>query len=181
MSISENPYASPVAGVTAGELEGTDAEQIRKMYLSHEASVQSIGLLYYLGGIGAILFVLGSAAGTPTSRTPSLVMISLGVGLMIVQFALGRGLRKLRPWVKAPVGLFSAIGLLGFPVGTVVSAYILYLIFSRKGTMVFSPEYQEIIRLTPHIRYRSSPLMIILLALLVAVLVTIVIAAMLHR
>ena len=48
----------------------------------------------------------------------------------------------------------AAIGLLGFPVGTLINAYILYLLLSKKGALILSPAYAEIRRATPHIRYR---------------------------
>jgi len=67
-------------------------------------------------------------------------------------------------------------GLLGFPIGTLISVYILYLLFSQKGADVCSPQYQAVIAATPHIRYRTSKIVIGLLVL-VAVLVAIGVAA----
>jgi hypothetical protein len=44
--------------------------------------------------------------------------------------------------------------------------YILYLLFSKKGATVFSEEYQRVIAATPEIKYRTSIVIWILLALL---------------
>ena len=38
----------------------------------------------------------------------------------------------------------------------IIPAYILYLLLSSKGAMVFSTEYKEIIARTPHVKYRTS-------------------------
>ena len=60
-----NPYA-PTSNVSPTEA-ASDVETYRRTYLSHEASVKSIGVLYFLGAIflipmGLISFV-GAAAG----------------------------------------------------------------------------------------------------------------------
>jgi len=58
-----NPYNAPISSTIENAPGG--AEAIRNQYLSHEASVKSIGLLYMLGGILGILVrydVWGDAA-----------------------------------------------------------------------------------------------------------------------
>ncbi len=37
-----------------------------------------------------------------------------------------------------------------------IYTYVLYLLLSSKGTMVFSPGYQAIIPQTPHVKYKTS-------------------------
>ena len=44
----------------------------------------------------------------------------------------------------------------GSVVLSLILGYILYLLLSKKGSMVFSPEYRLIIERTPHIKYRTS-------------------------
>jgi hypothetical protein len=46
-----------------------------------------------------------------------------------------------------------------------INGYILYLVFSQKGKTVFSDEYQAVIQQTPHIKYRTSIIIWILLGL----------------
>lgn len=109
--------------------------------------------------------------GTPGGRE-FLILIGLPLlllALIILQFALAGGLRKLRPWVRIPVIILSIIGLIGFPLGTIISGYVLYLMLSAKSKMVFSTEYQRVIAQTPHIRYRSNLLVTVLVVLLVLV------------
>jgi hypothetical protein len=166
-----------------GESSTSVAEATRKEYLHHEASVKSIGFLYYLGGVAVLLIgigtlnwiggVRGTSARAAGPIFVSIFLLILGAG----QLWVGTGLRGLRRWARIPTGILSGIGLLGFPVGTIINAYILYLIFSQKGKTVFSDEYQAVIEQTPHIKYRTSIVVWILLALVVGLIVLGLVAA----
>ncbi len=63
-----------------------------------------------------------------------------------VFFLLGRGLRRLRRGVRGPTIALAGLGLLGFPLGTLINGYILWLMLSKKGQLVFSPEYAAVDR-----------------------------------
>ena len=135
------------------------AEQTRKQYLNHEASVKSVGSLYQLGA--AMLLLLGVAlmAGTVSGRlemAPPILVLAVFFVLGGLQFWMGHSLRKLKPWSRIGAGILSGIGLLGFPLGTLINGYILYLLFCKKGAFVFSADYQRIIAETPHVKYRTS-------------------------
>jgi hypothetical protein len=69
-----------------------------------------------------------------------------------------------------PIGIIASIGLFFFPWGTVINGYILWLLFSSKGRFVMSPEYQEVIAATPHMKHRTSIVVILLGILLLVVL-----------
>ena len=175
----QNPYA---AGVVQKENVHADVEAIRHQYLSHEASIKSIGILYILSGAFAVLAGFGyviaavnlfntpTQAGQPPNDAlagfllvAGPIVIMLGAG----QIAVAIGLRKLAPWSKIPTAVLAGIGLLFFPVGTLINGYVLYLLLSEKGTMVFSPQYKEVIRQTPHIKYKTSIIVLVLLGILV--------------
>lgn len=172
----DNPYAAPESVITPIPVHHTASEQIRQEHLPHEASVKSIGTLYYLGAIILSLAFLSYAVTTSQIlRTGTLggyelaLLIGSGLlilGLIVLQWKLAGGLRKLRPWVRIPIIIFSVIGLIGFPLGTIISGYILYLMLAAKSKMIFSPEYQQIIAETPHIRYKSSILKTVLVVIL---------------
>ena len=170
-----NPYAMPsdeFGYASAGD--GSEAERIRKELISHEASIHSIGVLYLIGAVfgtivGIFLAVAGVAAINQNGAPDATVGLLMGVfvtGLSIGQGFVGFGLRRLQSWTRIPVGILSGIGLIGFPLGTLINGYILYLIFGKKGSRVFTPEYQEIIRKTPHIKYKTSIIVKIFLILL---------------
>jgi hypothetical protein len=120
------------------------------------ASIKSIGVLYYLGALAmgpAGIFMLWAV---PKASPDVVLGGAIGVGFAVVMAVCGYGLRRLRRWVRLPVGIFAGLGLLGFPLGTLINGYILYLIFSQKGRTVLSEEYQAVIAATPEIRYRTS-------------------------
>lgn len=164
-----NPYAAPSAspygGYAPGGMSQSEAERIRRELISHEASIQSVGSLYLLSailcGLGLVImlgvvvfsFVGGDGAAETLGFTIGFALLYGLIGAL--SFWLGKGLRQLDIRVRTVAIVLSAIGLLGFPVGTLIHGYIIYLLVGEKGNRVFSPEYAEVIRATPHIQYKS--------------------------
>jgi len=173
-----NPYAPPAARVDDVGVN-SEAEAIRRAHISHEASIKSVALLYYLGGVLVTLSALAMlmVSTQPVGTATAVVLLAVGVA----QLFAGWGVRALRGWGRNVGTVLSAIGLLGFPVGTLVNIYILYLFLSKKGRTVFSPAYKEIIAATPDVRYRTSILVWIFLALLAVLIVVAVLGPMLGR
>lgn len=192
--MSDNPF-EPSAGAFGGVLSDSDvetsqAELIRKSHLSHEANIQSFGCLYTLGGVlgilGSLFYILGGlgmalglfsvgaqnpngAGGAADPAIGGIVMAVAGLlflAISIAQLVGGRAMQTLNPKGKVMAIIISAIGLLGFPCGTLISAYLLYLLLSEKGEMVFSDRYKAIIQATPHIKYKTSIIVWIFLFLL---------------
>ena len=181
MSAALNPYATPKA-VVADEGASSQVEAVRKEHIQHEASVKSVGVLFMLGGLGTLAAAASMAipAMAIAVDRPGFLVIGMAVAVLgIVYVASGWGLRKLRSWSRAPAIVLAAIGLLGFPIGTLINAYILWLVLSAKGRMVLSAEYASIIEATPHIRYRTSIVVWIALGLLVLLVVLAFFAAVL--
>jgi hypothetical protein len=170
MSAQANPYLAPKANVDDGGGASAEVESIRREHLSHEASIKSIGLLHYLSSVflmlGAVAAIVGQVSGTANAAALGVLMlfVALGVGLFLV----ARGLRQLRPWVRVPATILSLLGLAAAPLGTLISIYALWLIHSRKGRLILSPEYGEILEATPHIKYRTPVWVWVVLALVLA-------------
>ncbi|HWH68961.1 MAG TPA: DUF4339 domain-containing protein [Candidatus Sulfotelmatobacter sp.] len=146
-----------------GVAKNSGAEQIRKDHIKHEASIKSVGVLYFLGA--TILLLASVGMFVPSGKAEAPWMGVLFLGLSAVQIWAGLGLRRLQPWARIPSGILSGVGLLGFPLGTLINGYILYLLFSKKGATVFSEGYKQVIAETPHIKYRTSIVIWILLGL----------------
>ncbi len=171
MSGAVNPYAAPTAPVEDVPAH-PEAEAVRKAHIKHEASIRSVGTLYFLGAIFGTLGGLFGLAGAPGARgdiVAAVVMLVLGVAMFFVSSGVGR----LRPWARTAGCALSGIGLIGFPIGTLINGYILYLFLSKKGRTIFSPEYQDVIAATPHIKYRSWLVWIFLALVLIVVLVAV--------
>jgi hypothetical protein len=166
MSNAANPYAAPAARVDDVPANA-EAEAIRQAHISHEASVKAVGILYYLAAIGVTIGASASLIGARAEglgMVPLLLLLVLGVGYAFTGWAV----RALRPWGRIVGCVLAGFGLLGFPVGTLINAYILYLFLSKKGRTIFAPEYQDVIAATPHVKYRTSILVWIFLGLLIA-------------
>ena len=160
--MSENPYEAPAARVD-DPVEGDD-EATRRPLLKHEASLRSVAWLYWLGmllfgslGIGLVVQMAGTDLPPDAELgTAFWVMGVIYLGLAIAFAATGWGFRTLAPWVRIPGGLFSALGLLGIPIGTLINGYVLWLMFGAKGRRILTDEYATIRRRTPHLVYRRS-------------------------
>jgi hypothetical protein len=183
-SVGSNPYAVTTDALVMPGY-GSDAEAIRKKHLNHEASVKSIGTLYVLGGVLGLLFsiIYTFAAASALTRSgdgvaaPFLVLMAgVTFGMSVLQIVVARGLSRLMPWARIAATVLSCLGLIAIPIGTIISAYFLYLLQSQKGAMVFSDHYKEVIRATPHIKYKTSIVVWILLGLLVLLFVAIIVA-----
>jgi hypothetical protein len=201
-----NPYAAPLSDVRGvdTEREAADdsaAETIRRLYLGHEAAVKSLGSLHYLGGFFGMLAVLGMIAflvnPAQGEMRPLVVALVIAYCLMTaLNYALGYGLRHLLTWARWTETAFLLIGTLASVVGMIalfvtgqpelsvayifgllLYSYLLYLLLSAKGAMVFSPGYKEIIEKTPHIKYKTSLIVKIAIGLFVAVVALAVIGA----
>ena len=195
--MSDNPYAPSGSSYGDASLDAnfdlSQAELIRKSHLSHEANIQSFGCLYTLGGIlgilGAIfyiglgIFIMAGGENPQAGVNPmaaGIMTTLIGVvflAIAVAQLFAGRSMQTLNPSGKILAIIISAIGLLGFPCGTLISGYLLYLLVSAKGEMVFSSAYKEVMEATPHIRYRTSIIVWIFLFLLIGVILLGIIAA----
>ena len=168
-----NPY-QPTSNVSESDAIAGSPEAIRRAHISHEASVKSIGTLYILGAVFMIpiglVIMFGSlqiADPQAPNGPPAALMIGIGFFYLligIVQLVTAIGLYRLRQWARITSIVLNVFGLLGFPVGTLICGYFLYLLLSQKGQTIFSPEYADIVAQTPHVKYRTSIIVWILLA-----------------
>jgi hypothetical protein len=69
------------------------------------------------------------------------------------------------PSARVAAIVFAGIGLLGFPIGTLINGYILYLLLSQKGRRIFQPDYAHIVAATPEVKYRTSIVVWIILGI----------------
>ncbi len=170
--MTDNPYAAPKANL---EPTTNEDETIRKAHLNTEASIQGVGSLYVFSGMLTLVRGLAALVGLGEKfpdplNGDGLAVVLLGPLVLGVFFlAGGIGLRKLKRWSRIVATLGSALGLLIFPIGTLISAYILYLLWGKQGRMVFSSDYRNVIAATPHIKYKTSIIVWIVFGLLVLV------------
>lgn len=182
--MSVNPYQAPVTSVADVDAPVEDAERVRREHIGHERQLRAVGALYLFGGVlglfGGIALIVGAIGGDSGGGE----MVAIGVlyaAVSAFSLVLGWGYRKLAPWVRIPGTVLAAVGLLGIPVGTIISLAILWMIWSAKGKVVLSPQYAAIVAATPHVRYRMTVVDWIVWGLLAAVLIGLVVLAVMAR
>jgi hypothetical protein len=199
------PQAEVAAPLGDFDVDQLGAEAIRKAHLSHEASVKSIGSLHFLFTFFSMIGVLSAIYLLTTSRdentrTGAIIILVVYAGLSVVHLGMGIGLHRLQTWARwietalvglafaATVVVLAAVLALGslpqtYPIllvylfFLVVLSFILYLLLSPKGSMVFSPEYREIINKTPYLKYKTSLITKLVLVLFIAVVTLAVVGA----
>lgn len=162
--MNHNPYAAPSADLTK-DVKGPEWADValRQAHLQHEVQLKSVGSLYLLA---ALVWGVASAIGTPVyfdlhpfePAWLKVITVALLLLTVLVLVVVGVGFRGLQSWVRIPGAALSIGGLLLFPLGTLINAYVLYLMFCAKGRTVLAPDYARVRAATPHLRYRRSAL-----------------------
>lgn len=189
MAEAINPYAPPKARVEDVVPFASEAEEIRREHIRAEASVRSIGSLYYIGATVICIAALAMLAGSASFSRVLTGRSGLPVGLMggiylvigVLSFFVARGIRQLRPWARITAIVLAFIGLLNAPTGTIINIYILYLLFSKKGKRIFESDYPQIIAATPDIKSKTSAVTWFLLAVLILLVLVGVGVAFFHK
>jgi type II secretory pathway pseudopilin PulG len=110
------------------------------------AVLQFIGAAFCIGG--AIVMCLGAAFFSEPMEPGILIVIGVVFGVLgSVQLICGLGLWKLKNYGRTIQQVFSWIGLLGFPIGTIIA--ILILLYLRKPGVRILFSGKPITQLTP--------------------------------
>ncbi len=154
MPTEVNLQASPsqAGGDQAGGAD-SPAEKLRKEHIGRESTIITLGYIFVYSG-----FALAgtTALGKAVFKLDSLpIGPALWIFISLAYFAaltiVGYGLTNLKSWVPIPAAIVAILSLYNVPFGTIVGAYMLWLVFSKKGRVIFSPEYAAIVAATPHI------------------------------
>ncbi len=104
-----------------------EQERRRKNIRAISGFLYFLSALYLMAGCG-IGAILGSGGALRPRQIASVTFI---IGLGAFHFALARGLRRFRPWARKTAVVISSIGLLAFPVGTILCAVFLHALIRR--------------------------------------------------
>ena len=118
---------------------------------SAQTVVKVVSVLYWIGAVLSVLFGLmmlvgGSALGMFAGGLGGGILGGFAVlmGILMIIFAIlgaivGYGLWTHRSWARILGIVLSIIGLLSFPVGTIINAIIIYfLAFNKDVKMLFN-------------------------------------------
>lgn len=164
--MESNPYQAPAARIEDPVATGVDAERIA--HLRHEARLRSVGILYWLGA-AVMLVVIGAPLADTTPDGFGWVLLGASLLVALLAVVVGWGYWSLAAWVRWPATALSALGMLAIPVGPLVHGYILYLLWCAKGRRVLAPDYADVRRQTPHLKFRRTVGDWIALAIIVGV------------
>ena len=158
-----NPFEPPKAEIEtqADGLEYLEAD--RQAHIAREKSLRTLGWLNLIGSgmsiiIGFAFILLGEPEGVDMGAWDFVVGLMAGIlGLWV-----GWALLKLRKEAQIGIVIQFVIALPGlFEIGGIgvwallLNVLFLYLVFSSRGKRVLKPDYKEVIRQTPHVRYRT--------------------------
>ena len=152
MTVS-NPYQSPTTTDLKSSFADGDSVSIRHQFFKTERAFHAIGTAYF-----GVAFLIGAAllatcvAGWRIGNTGTVLIAGvLFLPLVSINLMIGRGLRQLESWVRGPSTLAALLLLIYLPLGTIIGAATLFLVYSEAGKQVLSENYRRVIEATPEI------------------------------
>jgi type II secretory pathway pseudopilin PulG/uncharacterized membrane protein (DUF2068 family) len=110
-----------------------------------------IAVLHFIGAAVAALLVLSALWGVSRASSDgpifTIIMAIVCTAIGTVQLIAGMGLWSMRPWGRTFQIVLSSIGLISFPIGTLIGGLILYYLFRPGVIALFSGRTPE--QLTP--------------------------------
>ncbi len=111
-------------------------------------SITILAILYVIGGLiylgmGAYLGIAGSLFMLPEL---GLICFAIPAIIGVVEFLIAYGLWTGQGWARIVAIIFAVIGLLGFPIGTIISIVILIFLFKDETKAYFKdnpPQQQQ--------------------------------------
>ena len=170
--MQENPYAFKASALPPLEERALPAElseaerfAIRQKHIAHEDSILGIGIVFILGGlllcaVGIFGFVSPATAPPGGGQShvqifPQLPASIISFGMGAAQLVIGFFLQNFNKSVRIPAAV-ACIPWLFSLIGTLPSAYFIYLLLSRKGRYIFTDEYKELRKKTPGVYTKTS-------------------------
>lgn len=103
--------------------------------------VGAVVLALVLGGAAGIV----GASGDPDAAiaVPIIGLVGMGVTMVLLAFSLptviiGIGLIRMRQWARVGAIVLSILHLIWIPVGTIIGAYSLWVLFSKDTERLFT-------------------------------------------
>jgi hypothetical protein len=117
-----------------------------------EQHVPILGWLLIVGNaiflaIGAFVFVLLTGIGAVSGEGEAMAILaivatsiaSLMALLALPGIAAGYGLLKRREWGRVLAIIVAVLGLVNFPIGTLIGVYVLWVLFQQAANEYFAP------------------------------------------
>lgn len=118
----------------------TPAPATSAVVIKRPLAVTILAVLQFIGAAFWLLAVLGSVAGSSLSAdaAPAIVIAPVFIGIGLAQLFCGLGLLRLKPYGRTLQLVFAWIGLIGIPIGTIISILILIYFFRPGVKLIFA-------------------------------------------
>ncbi|HET7712492.1 MAG TPA: hypothetical protein VFL80_11230 [Thermoanaerobaculia bacterium] len=116
-----------------------------------DSHIRVVGILYIiLGCLGALLgvglfMIIAGAGAVSGDRDAAFITGTVGIviGVLFIALSLpsiigGMGLLKMRGWARILVLILSFFNLLGFPIGTAIGAYAIWVLLNDQSKPLFT-------------------------------------------
>ncbi|MCB1641475.1 MAG: hypothetical protein KDI37_07065 [Xanthomonadales bacterium] len=149
-------------------------ESERHALIRHEVQLRDAGLLCYCMAALALFLIIRTLLIGELAE--SALLCTLCLVLLPIYLVVGRGFRRLDPWVRFPAAVMAFLGLLGQPTGWMVFS----LIRSERGDRVLSPGYRKRFAATPqvHVQRRWSDWRLVFMTSLMVVAIALAVASL---
>lgn len=160
--------------------------KIREEHIGQERSIRGAGTLFLASGtiflLTGVISLLTDFKPDDATETPEEIKLisAISAALGFLTALVGWGIRQLKPWSRLPFILLNIPGLLGFPLGTLISFYCIRMTIGETGKYILSEEYQRIVSRTQGVKLRTSIFVWLILALFAGIILTVCLAVLLR-
>ncbi|MCE9555054.1 MAG: hypothetical protein K8T91_17010 [Planctomycetes bacterium] len=150
--VEPNPYASPASVEQPPEAQSVTRIRARQLRAANAGAERNLRqLILCLGGGYLVMAVVSySASFSLLGPTPPhryyLAMAIVYTLAMTATLVIGFGARRLAAWARKPLTVHCGLGLFLFPIGTMFSLPILWILYMRPKPRLLTPEYEQIVR-----------------------------------
>jgi len=147
-----NPYASPATVEQPPEAQSVSRIRARQIRAANSGAERSLRqLVLCLGGgyllLAGVSYTTLFAGIGPNSQQPFYLALGVTSTLALVStLIIGFGARRLAAWSRRPLTVLCGLGLFLFPLGTILSLPILWILYVRRPPRLLTPEYEQIVR-----------------------------------
>jgi type IV pilus assembly protein PilA len=134
----QTPLSPPAPAARPSYSEPVDAPQT----FTRPGWVTLLAVLSFAAVLPCLIVTAAIAVPMFISPTPTpaamWIIPVLGLGFAVLNLIIGIGLWRLRPWARTVQIVFAIIGLLGVPIGTLISVILLVYLFKPGSKILFS-------------------------------------------
>jgi len=150
--IEPNPYAAPITVEPVPEAQSVTRIQARQIRAANAGAERGLRQLVLCLGGGYLLMagVSYTAAfvgmGATFQHPYYLAMGTVYTLALAATLIIGFGARRLAAWSRRPLTVLCGLGLLLFPLGTILSLPILWILYVGRPPRLLTPEFEQIVR-----------------------------------